>query len=169
MVSELQFDSGSYYANSVTKESSWADPAEAGWRKVADPAGNTYWFNPKVRTGARGRCREGPPPNAAVQAGLPHCKCCDQQLGCSATNACVVAASELLQACAKRCHAVQTKESTWERPESLSWRTVASPEHEGRLYYVNDVSQEASWEKPAAMAWEKHVFSQASASAASEL
>ena len=49
MVSELQFDSGSYYTNSVTKEASWADPAESEWRKMADPDGNSFWFNPNVR------------------------------------------------------------------------------------------------------------------------
>ena len=78
----------------------------------------------------------------------------------SASGARSQAASAVLMAC---CH-VQTLESTWERPESLSWRTVVSAEHQGRFYYVNDRSHETSWEKPASLAWEKQVFAHNAAS-----
>jgi hypothetical protein len=54
---------------------------------------------------------------------------------------------------------MQTEESSWDRPEELSWRTVASPAHNGQLYYVNDVTKAAVWEKPEPLAWEKHLFS----------
>lgn len=53
---------------------------------------------------------------------------------------------------------MQTQESTWERPEELSWRTAAAPEHDNRMYFVNDRSQQAVWEKPAPLAWQRQSF-----------
>lgn len=48
MVEELTYDAGSYYHNTVSKEASWQDPAETGWRAVQDPEGRTFWFHAKV-------------------------------------------------------------------------------------------------------------------------
>lgn len=53
---------------------------------------------------------------------------------------------------------LQTLETTWERPESHAWKTASSPDHDGLIYYVNDVTNDAVWEKPEPLAWEKQIF-----------
>lgn len=48
MAEDLTYDAGSYYHNSVTKEASWEDPKEKGWRAVQDPEGRTFWYHATV-------------------------------------------------------------------------------------------------------------------------
>ena len=56
MADELTYDAGSYYHNTVSKEASWQDPAESGWRAVQDPEGRTFWYHAKVRAALRRCC-----------------------------------------------------------------------------------------------------------------
>lgn len=56
MADELTYDAGSYYHNTVSKEASWEDPAETGWRAVQDPEGRTFWYHAVVRPGLLTRC-----------------------------------------------------------------------------------------------------------------
>jgi hypothetical protein len=67
MVAELQFDSGSYFANTVTKEATWADPKETEWRQMSDPNGNKFWFHPEVRCPARPQWESKRKRSAAAQ------------------------------------------------------------------------------------------------------
>ena len=76
----------------------------------------------------------------------------------SFTNAICLNRAALQLASTVTCCVLQTLESTWERPESLAWRTATAPDHDNRVYYVNDRSKESVWEKPAPLAWQRQLF-----------
>ena len=52
LATDLQYDSGAFWLNTATQESTWADPAESGWRRIKDPNGRSFYFNPSVRLAA---------------------------------------------------------------------------------------------------------------------
>jgi hypothetical protein len=49
VASELDFDAGTYYYNTITNKASWNDPTDATWREVTDPNGRKFWYHPQVR------------------------------------------------------------------------------------------------------------------------
>ena len=56
MAKDIQYDSGSYWHNTASTTTQWADPHESEWRKMTDPDGNPFWFNPEVRSQGCSTC-----------------------------------------------------------------------------------------------------------------